>query len=397
VAGWQTETPAASALLGRPSSIRVALRAPGRRFGTPVEVARLGENDNATSPAVAVNSRGDAAIAWEQQHDTGSRFTSSSAIYLAYRRAGGSFGAPEAVARFRSIDRTGYNPTVAIDGRGDATVLFDADGKRVVTRPAGGRPGSPKLLGGGGGPARLIEDASGHQVAFWLEAGFETVAFAAAREPGRAFPAARRLAGDVFWSEAGLDAEGNLLLLGVTGPPQQQPRAGVYSRFGLVAEQVATPPSASPAGPLDLAVNDRGTAVALYSILRQGSESPLMALERPADRSAPKLRVAGNRVRGRRISPRVRCDERCRASVVVRVAGSRRALTRRRGRAARTLRRGARARLSTRLTRQGRRRLRRAVRRRGAGVRALSVVRAEDAAGNARRRVRRVRASALLR
>jgi glucose/arabinose dehydrogenase len=108
-----------------------------------------------------------------------------------------------------------------------------------------------------------------------------------------------------------------------------------------------------------------------------------------ADRTAPRLSVslAGLRTAARRRQLRVklRCSERCRATIGTRLRRVKRLGTRRR-----TLTANARGLVRVKMTRRTARGLQRALRRRGS-VRVVVTVRARDAAGNERRVVRRAR------
>jgi hypothetical protein len=398
---WQTE-PVALRFLGTPpSELRVALRAPNGRLTRPETLSELDPDTSARNPSIAINARGDAIVAWEEKRE-GSGRAEGVSILASYRPAGGSFGRPDTVWNFRvdgnprSEFNDGYFPQVAIDPAGAATLLFDADGKRVASRPRGRRFGAPTLLARSGAGGELLVGADGDQVAFW-SGPFEPTSFATRRSPGGVFSPVTRLAGEVLWSYGGLDAHANLLLVGTTPPPEQRLVAGVYSRFGFAPQSFTAPPAAGSAGPQDLATNGAGAATALYTVYSEDFKSAqLMYLDRPADRSPPALTVARVRTAGRRISANVTCDEGCRVSAALNLPGSRRALSVRSPNSERTLRKGATTRLSARLSPSGRARLREVLGRNGR-ARIRAVVRAEDASGNVRRARRHAAARSLLR
>ncbi len=399
---WPTE--AYSPLPTPPSELRVVLRAPSGRLTRPETVSELDPDTNASNPSIAINARGDAIVAWQEKRE-GSGRAEGISILASYRPAGGSFGRPESVWNFRvdgdprSEFNDGYLPQVAIDPEGEATVLFDADGKRVASRPREGRFGAPTLLARSGGGGELLVGSDGDQVAFW-SGPFEPTSFATRRSPGGVFSAVTRLAGEVLWAYGGLDAHANLLLVGSTPPPEQQLVAGVYSRFGFAPQSFVAPPAAGTEGAGDLATNGDGSAIALYTVYPENYQgdrpTPLMYLDRPADRSPPALTVARVRSAGRRISAQVTCDEGCRISAALTLPGSRRALSIRGPKSARTLRKGGTTRLSARLSPSGRARLRQVLSR-NRRTRIRTVVRAEDASGNVRRARRLAAARRLLR
>ncbi|MBA3437281.1 MAG: hypothetical protein H0U14_04720, partial [Thermoleophilaceae bacterium] len=254
---WQTE-PVALRFLGTPpSELRVALRAPNGRLTRPETLSELDPDTSARNPSIAINARGDAIVAWEEKRE-GSGRAEGVSILASYRPAGGSFGRPDTVWNFRvdgnprSEFNDGYFPQVAIDPAGAATLLFDADGKRVASRPRGRRFGAPTLLARSGAGGELLVGADGDQVAFW-SGPFEPTSFATRRSPGGVFSPVTRLAGEVLWSYGGLDAHANLLLVGTTPPPEARLVAGVYSRFSFAPQSFTAPPAAGSAGPQDLA------------------------------------------------------------------------------------------------------------------------------------------------
>ena len=393
---WDTEaTPSMAGAAG----IRVALRGPRGRFGSAQEFLNPARAW-ASSPSVAINGRGDAVVAWSQVHGGATRREQGSAVYASSRRAGRPFAPPEIVWDHRPTGDDGYNPLVGIDREGDATLFFDANGKRVAHRPRGGRFGAPRWLAARSGPGQLLSNPNGDQVAMWTD-DWDPLGFAARRPRGGRFTAATPLLGRVFWSQAALDARGNLLTLGVTGPPGQRLVAGVYSRFGFLPQEGAVPPPDMEAGPESLDTNDAGAAIALYSLFPRGSAGagPLMMLEREADKSAPALDVDLSLPVARSVAADVRCDELCRVSGALRLAGDSS-----RGSASatasatrhRTLRPGATRRLSLRLSSRTRAQIRK-LRRSGRRVRIRAVIRAEDPSGNVRVRRRTLPARTFIR
>ena len=97
----------------------LTVRDPGGSFGEPERVSNW--------PArVAVDDRGDAAVAWQARNHT---------VSGAYSPAGGGLGKPLLLARARPVAPGGYGlPAVAIAGSGRATAAWEeSDGVRVRT------------------------------------------------------------------------------------------------------------------------------------------------------------------------------------------------------------------------------------------------------------------------
>jgi hypothetical protein len=105
--------------IGAPSVGRTRLQVTfgtiGGAFGTPRTIADGARLDR---PVLAVNARGDAAVAYFQD-----RGVDDDRVLISVRRAGGSFGAPFQVGhgRIRSV-------AVAVGPRGDVLVAWDARG-----------------------------------------------------------------------------------------------------------------------------------------------------------------------------------------------------------------------------------------------------------------------------
>jgi hypothetical protein len=93
---------------------RVALstRAPGQRFTPPAIIA--GTPRNASSPTVALNDRGDAVVVWLERHRTGPRRTVDFSVHGRFRAAGSGFGKAR---RLSHISAAGPSVAVAPDGR----------------------------------------------------------------------------------------------------------------------------------------------------------------------------------------------------------------------------------------------------------------------------------------
>jgi hypothetical protein len=110
------------------NDLAVTVREPGGSFTAPHALDDFGTGDTARqhSARVAVNNRGDLAVAW----DSGDHL-----IRGAYRASGGSFGTPIVLAPARPFAPGGPDyPSVAIDGTGRATAAWEqTDGSMVKT------------------------------------------------------------------------------------------------------------------------------------------------------------------------------------------------------------------------------------------------------------------------
>jgi PKD domain len=139
------------------NGIRVSLRPVGGSFADPEwgGVLVSSEGVEGSLPDVAMDAAGDTIAVWRQS--TGAH----PQIYAAFRPSGGQFGPPTAVS---PEGREASAPAVAIDSRGDATVAWlSNDGTSEVVQTATASPGgdfsSPVALSGNG------DDASNVQVA----------------------------------------------------------------------------------------------------------------------------------------------------------------------------------------------------------------------------------------
>ena len=162
---------------GSRQTVWASIRAPGGRFGP---ARRLNDNrgDDDNDPALAVNARGDAVVAW----DFVDYADSPGAIEASVRRAGGRFPSHP---RVFAAD-WGVMPQVAIDDAGDAVVAWRAGASngyalKTSSKPAGRRfPARGRTLfsfpqvGGPlgdwtSGSSLAMDPASGTAYVAWLE------------------------------------------------------------------------------------------------------------------------------------------------------------------------------------------------------------------------------------
>jgi hypothetical protein len=131
-------------------------------FGNVVQLSGLGQSE--FLPDLAVNEAGTAVVVWPAATTLGG---SSYQVESATRPAGGSWSA--ATPASPVIPQASW-PRVALDGSGDATVVWE-QGTTVdsATRPAGGAWGSPTLIETSNlvGQDALASDTAGNVTAAW--------------------------------------------------------------------------------------------------------------------------------------------------------------------------------------------------------------------------------------
>jgi hypothetical protein len=105
-------------------------------FSSVVQLSGLGQSE--FLPDLAVNETGTAVVVWPQATTFGG---SSYQVESATRPAGGNWSAATAVS---PVIPQAYSPRVALDGSGDATVVWEQSGTvKSATRPSGGVWGRP--------------------------------------------------------------------------------------------------------------------------------------------------------------------------------------------------------------------------------------------------------------
>jgi hypothetical protein len=172
------------------NGVRVSLRPTGGIFEDPEwgGVRVSDEGIEGQTPAVAIDSRGDVVVVWEQ-------YTASHQIYEAVRPAGGSFAPPQIVT---SNSEEVSSPSVAINDAGETTVawLSEREGSNVVkaaTAPFGGPYSAAISLSGAGANAiqpQVLDTASGKTIVYWGRPGTSGMRLdVAARDAGGTFPA----------------------------------------------------------------------------------------------------------------------------------------------------------------------------------------------------------------
>ncbi len=146
-----------------PCRVRAAVRSAGGSFGTPVTVATSATGtDSLGDVHAAMDSSGDAIVVWDEgtPKSLGMITGEDHKVYAAVRPAGGSFGAPDVISVAGATADGGGAPQVAMDSAGDAVVAwvsglgwFSDDPEpqlQVVKRPANGSFASPQAYFGSG-------------------------------------------------------------------------------------------------------------------------------------------------------------------------------------------------------------------------------------------------------
>jgi PKD repeat protein len=176
---------------------------------TPVKLSAPGQN--AFEPAVAVDERGDAIVAWARNNGT------NDIVQASFRPAGGSFGAPVSLSAEGS---NAMSPKVAIDAAGDATVVWERYGTETVVEEAA-RPAAtgvfskPAALASSTGnpiePA-VAMDAAGDTTVAWVQIGAGKKIQVAMRPAGGKFGEPVSLTGealDANQPQVALDGKGD--------------------------------------------------------------------------------------------------------------------------------------------------------------------------------------------
>lgn len=385
--------------------LNVVVREPGGRLGGVQRLAPPDPDGEEGVPfaSVAVDRTGDVVVAWQQA--VPQRSNGGFDIYASFRRAGGRFGAPERLWNFRREKTSSASPLAAIDARGEATVLFAADGMRAATRPRGGSFAAPRRVGPPGAPLALVSNAAGKEFAAWGGDGPDSPIYLATRSQGGRFSSPMRLAlPGQAGLRVGLDSRGNVLAALLGGPAERQRlRAATFTRIGFFPLELTDPLTENPADASTVAVNERGAAAVIFNEYPQGYSGgpgvPLRFITRPADRTPPDLGALIEDAPRGSVEIDLGCDEPCRVRgwFGLRKTGRRSArLAGARNRRTTTLAKPGHGRLVLRLTRAERKQVRRRLRR-SRRARVWVRVRAVDSSGNRVTATRRLPAKRILR
>jgi hypothetical protein len=242
VAVWQQST-------GAHPQIYAAFRPSGGQFGSPTAVSP--ENEEASAPAVAIDSRGDATVAWLSNDGT------SEVVQTATASPGGSFSAPAA------LSGNGYdasNVQVAMSSPGNAIVSWTRGGGgsnqlEVAIRQAGGTFAAPNAQGDGeivgeaqsASVPRVVTDATGDALAVWKGSnGAVREAYLAAGSSSFGVPVTL---GETSGSpSAAMNEAGEAVVVWPSGRSVQVATASTGGVFGSWPEEVVSP-SVAPSAP----------------------------------------------------------------------------------------------------------------------------------------------------
>ena len=224
--------------------VQAAIRPAGGSFGAPGALSATGSG--AVHPQIAMNAAGDALVAWE--HLVGQTMV----VQAVVRPAGGTFSAPVDLS---AAGLMGPLPRVAIDGAGNATVVWTQTGPagttvQVATRPAGGTWSAAADLSpaGDASSGQVATNGPGETIAVWThaDAAGNTIVQASVRPVGGAFEASADL------SAAGRDAIDPHVAIDAAGHA-----VAVWSRFDgstRVVQAASRPAGAAFAAPADLSL-----------------------------------------------------------------------------------------------------------------------------------------------
>ncbi len=130
-----------------PCTVRAAGRAAGAAtFGAPVTVSTPASGTIAENARVAMDSAGDVIVVWDDNSGGALGTSTEPKVFASIKSAGGGFGAPVAAS---TADAGGTSPAVGMDSRGDAVLAYatkTASGAtHVMTAfaPPGGPFGDP--------------------------------------------------------------------------------------------------------------------------------------------------------------------------------------------------------------------------------------------------------------
>jgi hypothetical protein len=131
-----------------PCTVRAASSAAGTAtFGAPVTVSTPASGTNAENARVAMDAAGDVIVVWNDPSGGGVLGTSAGPkVFASIKPTGGGFGAPVAVS---TADAGGTSPAVGMDSRGDAVLAYATKTASGATHamtafaPPGGPFGEP--------------------------------------------------------------------------------------------------------------------------------------------------------------------------------------------------------------------------------------------------------------
>lgn len=264
--------------------IQATTRPAGGTWQDPVDIGEV-KTMAAPEPWIAVDAAGDATAVWKNQQ----------VIESAYRPAGGSWQAPAPISATES-----FTPEAAVNAEGDATAVWmHFDGSDYVVqsayRPAGGSWGAPALVsapGEEGGNPHIALDGSGNAMVVWRGEG----------EGGEAVRAAYKAAGggwqdpvdvsipgeEAQFPHVALDADGDALVLWGGSTGELGAHAIVQAAYRPAGGSWEAPTEISEDGgnayPSDVAFDADGNAAVVWT-RSDVAHSSVQAAYKPAGES----------------------------------------------------------------------------------------------------------------
>lgn len=300
---------------GDTDQVETAIYKYGQEWQAPVAISAAGDNEK---PTVALDSSGEAVVVWERQE--GSRYVIQAAFGSAQS---GVWGEPVDLS---APSQAAGNPQVAVDGQGEATVLWQSYGEgdyyiQAVTGSIGhcmwGEPVDLSVPGQVAANPQVAVNNAGEAVAVWEWGGIEFTPYTV---QGAVRPAGGRWGASVDLSTASLgadfpdvavDAQGNAVAVweireGSGGAVQ---RAVWKAASGAWQAPVALSPAGANAGSPRVAVDPNGDAIAVWSSwVIGGSEDFIQGAVSPAGQEwKPPVDISSTGLD--RFSPQVAMDE----------------------------------------------------------------------------------------
>lgn len=154
---------------GEARRVQSVYRPAGGTWDAPVTLSLPGNEPSRTGPQVALDGRGRAVAVWAADTDGPMR------LQAADRRADGTWSTPVTIS---DADRHAYDPSIAVDPEGGATVVWSSSPTTgddpvgeilwAAHRPAGGAWEPPVKLAEDALYSDVGVDAAGHVVAVWV-------------------------------------------------------------------------------------------------------------------------------------------------------------------------------------------------------------------------------------
>jgi hypothetical protein len=267
---------------GEVSIVQAALRATDGTFGAPGDLSHDGRS--AVTPAVAVNARGDAIVAWQRLDGA------NTTVQATVRPAGGGFSTPVDLS---TPGQEAEEPQVAIDASGGTYVVWRAvHGTRGVAQASIGSVGAsfspPVDLSAADRTAnapQVAVNAAGEAVAVWATHGPDPALLgvqAATRPVGGAFSAPAVLASGVLAAEPQVAIAASGETLAVWTQPFAAPTPSIVTAVRPAGSAAWSSSTFADGDRPQVAMAPGGDAVAVW----RGSDArdfstPVIAAEHP--------------------------------------------------------------------------------------------------------------------